>query len=253
MFGSGHPNWRILPRMSDERLVAVADLLGFRRAVFEQGEEIVVQQILGYVRKALFFALRLGDWPEDAPSLAELRKQARVGLAWFSDTVLLYSLSGSDEHCSSVMQVASWLLFVSSIPIGARMRIGVDFGTFHADEDNQVYVGKALINAYELQERQQWFGGALTEAAYKKFRELRSRDVSIINYSVPGKGGSICSYAALNWTFGIHDRLQVAWSETSLWPTSADEREQPDVVEKWRNARIFHDLLCTSCGSRWGG
>jgi hypothetical protein len=223
------------------RLVAVGDLLGFRERVLTRPTIEVVDTTIAYVRNALYFAIHRKSTSEPPP-LEQLEQHSRVGIAWFSDTILLYALDDTDEARAFLLEVVAYLLFFTTIPNNARMRIGIDYGELYVDRGNRIYVGPALVHAYELQGAQAWAGGALTPSAAERAAQLLESHV--VTYNVPGKGGAICSRAAIDWTFGIHTPVRFEWSRTRSEPTPEDDH---GIVLKWRNTKRFHDEHCTMC------
>jgi hypothetical protein len=223
------------------RLVAVGDLLGFRERVLTRPMNEVVDTTIAYLRHALYFAIHREPTSEPPP-LEELERQSRIGIAWFSDTILLYTLDDTDQACAFLLEVVAYLLFFTTIPNNARMRIGIDYGEMYVDRANRIYVGPALVHAYELQAAQAWAGGALTPNAAARAAQLPENH--IVEYDVPLKDNKVCSRAAIDWTFGIHIPVRFEWSRTRSEPTPEDDQ---GIVLKWRNTKRFHDEHCPTC------
>src|SRR4051812_6969082 len=93
-------------------MVAVADVLGFTQTVLSRDLDWVMRNVVDFLRKCLRHSAHQQGWPAGyTPTLAEIRSQERVGLAWFSDTILLYSLSDSDAHANEFVQTVAWFVF----------------------------------------------------------------------------------------------------------------------------------------------
>jgi hypothetical protein len=74
---------------------------------------------------------------------------------------------------------------------GLRIRGGISFGKAYIDEAESVFVGNPIVEAYQLEKKQQWAGVALTQSAVAKIPE-RARsghlaDWWVIPYDVPLK------------------------------------------------------------------
>jgi hypothetical protein len=224
-----------------KRLVAIGDLLGFRDRVLTRPTREVVETTIAYLRNALYFAIHREPTTEPPP-LEQLEQQSRIGIAWFSDTILLYTLDDTDETCSFLLEVVAYLLFFTTIPNNARMRIGIDYNELYVDRTNRIYVGPALVHAFELQAAQAWAGGALTPNAAARAAHLPKNHV--VEYDVPLKDNKVSSRAAIDWTFGIHTPVRFEWSRTTAAPTPEDDQ---GIVLKWRNTKRFHDEHCEIC------
>ncbi|MDQ7779337.1 MAG: hypothetical protein RDV41_06465, partial [Planctomycetota bacterium] len=77
-------------------------------------------------------------------------------MGWFSDTILIYGLDGTSEASRKVLETVGWLLLYSLLGTRLRIRAGVDFGELHVDQASEIFVGKALVGAHDLEEAQDW-------------------------------------------------------------------------------------------------
>jgi hypothetical protein len=101
-------------------------------------------------------------------------------LAWFSDTIIIYSADGSRKSFEDVAEASkSFLdeLIDSKIPV----RGALAFGDFYADKANGLFLGKALIDACEYGEKFNWLGFALHPSALQRMAEV-SQTVSDSTY-----------------------------------------------------------------------
>lgn len=231
-------------------MVAVCDILDFKGLVRRLPLQRVVDDYLEFLRCALHSSVHQDSTPTVTPTLEDIRDQSHVGVAWFSDTILLYGHDESPETNERIIDCVGRLLFQTVRTPGTRLRAGISFGEVHCDPENDVYVGQAIVDAYQLEQAQQWSGGALTDSA----RAHALRDSPwLVQYEVPIKNGSgmtvIFPTLAVNWTHGVHPReyFPTQWAETSPDPPFAALMSQPDVVLKWINTRRFHDTVCQYC------
>ncbi|KKM63675.1 hypothetical protein LCGC14_1509060, partial [marine sediment metagenome] len=49
------------------------------------------------LRQALYHSIFQNDFPKKIPTLDEIQKHSRIGIAWFSDTMLLYTKQDTEE------------------------------------------------------------------------------------------------------------------------------------------------------------
>lgn len=238
--------------MKSNRMVAVCDILGFSNVVNSVPLDVVVDRYLGPLQKALWHSIHKGDFPEKNPSLEEIRKEASLGLAWFSDTILIYAFNDSDEALRKLLVCLGWLIFETMIGGRTRIRCGVSYGETYIDPENSFYIGKPLIEAYQFQQEQAWSGGALTHKAVERCPEIARSgefvDWFLIPYNVPLKQNNSLQTLAINWTIGLHHRDPIPpWSSTSVEPSADDWIKSFDICEKWFNTRNFHKKVCRYC------
>lgn len=239
--------------MITKRTIAVCDILGFSKLVTDFPLTDVVNDALGFFRKALHHSTHHSTFPEEPPTLNELKAESRIGVAWFSDTVFLYSLTDTDEDCRRVIESTAWLLSETMFSPHTRVRAAVAYGEVFVDDENGLFVGKPIIEAYELQSLQIWSGGALASSVVSRIpSDILRQDLFewwLTEYPVPLKPNNKFTdvHLAIDWTRGIHDYSSFPWSENSSQPTCHDKIRSPDIVAKWVNTRDFHLAKCPTC------
>jgi hypothetical protein len=81
-----------------------------------------------------------------------------------SDTIILCSPDDSPKDFIRVIECARFILQHCSI-IGLPVRGSIAYGQLNIDNSLNVVVGEALIDAYELEQKQNWLGAVLHENA----------------------------------------------------------------------------------------
>jgi hypothetical protein len=237
--------------MAETKLVALGDILGFGSLVLNGRVDDLMDGYMEFFGRSLRHAIERRGWPAESTSIEDLKAEARVGLEWFSDSVLLYALDDTDDACTNVAETAAWLTFQTVItPV--RLRFGVDYGEVVINKHKGIMVGAPLVIADRLQKAQKWAGGAFTNRAIRRLSNTRAMEF-IIDYEVPVKTPEYATRAALNWTYGIHMGLHFRWSRTSDEPPADFVEKNPDIAEKWRNTRAFHANVCRYCSGAHGG
>lgn len=235
-----------------KRMVAVCDILGFRSLVLRRDLASLIENELSFFRRLVGFSIEHGEVPEIPPSLVELRQRDRIGLAWFSDTVIIYAKSDEDMACRDVLEAVGWLVFTSMFS-STRIRAGIAYGQFYADPDNEIHVGSALVEAHELEQAQQWAGAALAKSAAERLPDRTTAGARfqwwVCEYPAPLKPNSEVEFGGLviDWTQPIHDHFDFRWSKDMDEPTTTEIQRNVSVYEKWKNIRKFHREVCTSC------
>lgn len=237
------------------RLVAVCDILGFSDLIQTQPLNRVVDDILGWFRKALRHSVHQDHFPSTTPLYTEIDAHADLGVALFSDTVLLYARNDSDEAARQLINAVGWLIFETLMQGTTKIRAGISYGEAWLDRSESMYVGKAIVDAYQLERDQAWSGAALTETACQRVpMPARSGDLAdwwVVPYSVPLKAGNTIDTLAVNWTWGMHrPDWRLRWSNTNEVPDAADWASKPQVCEKFMNTKAFHDTTCPWCKPR---
>jgi hypothetical protein len=137
-----------------------------------------------------------------------------------------------------------------------RMRADIAYGDAFIDPKNAMYVGVPIIDAYQLEQQQQWSGAALTKSAFERVPEFarngKFADWPVLPYNVPLKKNKTIYALAINWTLGIHDKLPFYWSKNNKEPTPQDWARVTSVCEKWQNTKQFHIGVCDQCRRQEG-
>ena len=154
--------------MSRNAMVAVCDVLGFGDYVKSNS----LDDAISYLRS-------IQDLAEKSKLTAytpEGDLRSYVGHANFSDTVVFYSLK---DHIRAFEHIIIAVFRILAIPIFdpkfhpySRFRIGISYGEVCFDNREQIYVGKALVHAYELERKQEWCGAVLSQAAFDQVKRL---------------------------------------------------------------------------------
>ena len=153
----------------------------------------------------------------------------------FSDSIILVSHEEDIMSCMKLL-VYAWRLSQHFMASGTPLRGGVAYGELYQNPSLNVFVGKALAKAYELEGCQNWIGVALDTSVVEKFPEVFEvidKDVYpvlndlLFEYAVPLKDGTTKQMKTLNWRWN----LVVENGTRSLFSDSDD----PKVVEKVNN------------------
>ncbi len=101
-----------------------------------------------------------------------LKKDDReIRCFWFSDSFVVYSESDSASDFVLMDQFARWFThFLLTRNISFRGAISC--GEFYADDKNSLYFGKALVEAYEYGENQDWIACLLCPSAITNLSDV---------------------------------------------------------------------------------
>lgn len=237
--------------MQPQSLIAVCDILGFSDLVSKHPLEAVVGNAVGWFRKALKHSVLGGDFAASPPATRDLDGHPNVSVAWFSDTVLLYTKRDTDEAVGELLQAVASLLFETILEGTTRIRAGIAYGEAYMDPENSIYVGVPIVEAHQMEQKQEWAGAALTPSACERVRACgTSGEIArwwVTQWDVPLKGGAVETTLAVNWNKNVHaPSWRLRWSESSEFPPSDDNSS---VAAKFANTRRFHDAHCEDCTS----
>lgn len=133
-----------------KRWFSYFDLLGFANLV--RTNEI--HNVLPIYEKVL----------EAIEEKANLKKTKGISYSWFSDTFILFTKGSSLEEFSLIEQ-ASRLFFQKLILHEIPVRGALSFGDLYTQQEKNVFLGEALMDAYEYGEKQNWLNFVIAPSA----------------------------------------------------------------------------------------
>lgn len=240
----------LIGHMTANRMVAVCDVLGFKRLVYDAPLERV-GGAMTHLRRMLTYAVRHEDPKGEPPTMAELRGQANVEIVVFSDTIFLFAKDDGDDAVRELIEAVGWLLFGTTISSVVGLRAGLAYGEVLLEPENDIFVGKPIVDAHLLETQQEWSGATLCETAVERLAQAGltpETHVWLKKYPLPMKNETDrTERVVIDWTFGVHLPIGFQWSPTSSEPSAEDEAQRPDVVRKYRNTKAFHAEVCRYC------
>lgn len=219
--------------MAKYRVVAFLDILGFKDLLGKNGADAIADKYSHVIHLVKSFNRDLLPNSEE-PSLFAIRSEET---RWciskiFSDSIILVSLEDSEESCLRLLLYV-WRLLQACLSIQMPFRGGIAYDEMCVDEDNEIFLGRALTKAYELEGAQEWIGAVIHEDIEKAFPNIFNGTICpylkniFLKYSVPFKGGARKRLHTMNWRFN----LNVEEGTRSLMPYSTDK----SVIKKVQN------------------
>jgi len=213
-------------------LIAMCDVLGFRNLVSTHPLEAVYEKCLKLRTQVRSTENVVGFSPGIPQPLPVVD-----GIV-FSDTVLFWAPATGAMEILPINLCLLAALTLGSTPI----RIGFAFGHCVIDSDNDIYIGRPIVDAYETEKRQEWVGGAFHPSCWtlSGFLQRLVDQHTVVEYPVPLKhddGGAQLTHA-LNWAM----MADLATSNSTLATLALQEQKAPtkDKV-KWQRARAFYE------------
>ncbi|MBX3006956.1 MAG: hypothetical protein KF816_02910 [Melioribacteraceae bacterium] len=231
-------------------LIAVCDIMGFSQQVERFDLMSIVSNSIELLKKTIHHSIFKEDFPDKSPPVSEIKNQNKIGFAWFSDTILLYTLEDTDENCAKLIETVGWLLFENINNPNTRLRAAISYGEAYIDKTEDMYIGKAILSALKLEKDQDWSGCALTYDAEKRlptYLKDGNGYTWLTYYDVPLKSCGKEKLLTVNWTYGSHIDFIINWTATREEPSEEECIKYPDIVRKWKNTKEYHDKACFWC------
>jgi len=95
---------------------------------------------------------------------AEPKKREGLSYSWFSDTFILFTNGSSDKEFA-LIERASRLFFQKLILKEIPVRGSLTIGELYTQQRKNIFLGAALIDAYEYGEKQDWLGFVLHQTS----------------------------------------------------------------------------------------
>ena len=143
--------------------VAMFDVLGFSALVNEKGSEAILTIYQDLISKAVlntnytgFGRIKVG------PNQYSLGGYyAPVSYTYFSDTIMLWTTCQFTHVAPFLAKCAD--LICEALKIGMPLRGSVSFGEAVMHKATNTFIGKALVEAAEIEKNQMWIGATLGE------------------------------------------------------------------------------------------
>lgn len=129
------------------------DLLGFRDLIRTKEAAHVIE-----LYDAVIAKLKVG---------ADEKRSLGIAYSWFSDTFILFS-RGDTLQEFALLEQAGRLFFQRLILADIPARGALSHGALYSNLERNIFIGEALIEAYEYGEKQNWLGFLLTPSVYRK-------------------------------------------------------------------------------------
>jgi hypothetical protein len=143
------------PNHLRNRWVAYFDLLG-TKALINSGRYI---EVFRSYKNAL------------KRSKSQLKSYENLSRICLSETFIIFSKDDSLSSFASIHSISRWFMFFllkAEIPL----RGAIAYGEFYADESEQIFFGKALVEAYEYAEQQNWIGLILVPSTIQRLDSI---------------------------------------------------------------------------------
>ena len=208
--------------------VAMLDILGFKALMQEMDPEVLYDATLGQL-PIIIERSTMALWTE-----------APLHSAAFSDTLFLWLEPNviGEGKLDGFAAIQDMCLVVSGLLArGMRRHIAlrgaIAYGECFIADEPPAFLGKPIIDAYELEQRQQWAGAALCPSAAEQLGDLSNMAPDphrpVVRYAVPMKRNAPEELLAIRWpnAFDLpHPREAMRVREDAPEPLRNEAREK---------------------------
>jgi hypothetical protein len=175
--------------------VGLFDILGFSNMV-KKYQLDKIWEAYNYLKSTTSFM---------KDNIESIFKSKLVNIEMFSDTFLMctancYNQTKKDACFNALLGVCDGL-FQSAIINKMPIRGAITYGEVIVNDN--VIIGKPIVEAYEMEQKQDWMGCWINDNAIKKvgskLLDRHEKGKLIIKYKVPFKSGEIKECYVFNW------------------------------------------------------
>lgn len=191
------------------RYVAMVDILGFKDLVLASRAIDIWRQVTDVLdRGENFFS---HSWIEGDGQIHDYR-MFTPNIYIFSDTMFLWTpqLSIQNNHINHRAEEEIKYFFMCLCNLlfygflhGLPLRAGVAFGECCIDEVRHIIVGKAVVDAHNTEQAQEWVGAALHHSCVGELSPVRNAEIIspyIIEYdNIPRKSQDLNLRYSIDW------------------------------------------------------
>ena len=212
---------------------AMLDVLGFRHRMDTVPLEDLRDTVVGaLISSALTAELLVNHDRSRAGYLSE----ALLRWAFFSDTVVLW-LPSEERRAKSALASITYtcqVMLAKAMWLNVPLRGAIAYGRCIVSRDPVYYLGKPILEAHDIEQRQQWAGVVLCKTASELVDDPDS--VRAVRWDVPLKSGTYGPGTDPKSMLATHPKtksmLAVDWPLCSMGPRHkalrADGTQDPD-------------------------
>lgn len=164
-----------------EKFVLYLDIMGFKERVNKTKIEELKKQLLLFKTKnnKLKPLLEGGN-----------TKETLINMAQFSDSMILVTRNSNEDDLNRISKAAA-ILMQTALETGFALRGAIAKGHMVFDTINQLFFGKALVDAYLLEEELGYYGIAFHESMEESILNAiqNKREMPIEDIAIPLKKG----------------------------------------------------------------
>lgn len=193
--------------MFTRRFVCCADILGFSQKFLSLNTKEKVETYKDIIEALKSACHAFQNYTGTQPAFSS----PRTNFHWFSDFFILFSndipatdlsIPGAFDAIES--EVTNFLhcvkiLFLHFLYLGFPSRGSIDFGEFYFNQDENIFIGDALIRAVTQSNQHEWAGISLTGDCIEEISRFPKTIKFFVPYGVPKKSGEKDYCKVIDW------------------------------------------------------
>lgn len=188
-------------KRDNKRFVAHFDMLGMKQAVLRNADEAWGALCNINEAKKRIYQISI-EIKEKDKIVAD-----RVRTFFFSDTIIIFTLSDEPEDLYAILILSSEL-FSNSLHKCVPMRGGIAHGEFYFNLEDGLFLGEPLVKAYEIGECAQWIGIVVDQFIAEMAKSYPIGE-EIIQWDVSLKGDKTLKSFVLNWPWIFRNNFMI--------------------------------------------
>lgn len=170
----------------NERLILYADIMGFKERVLTTEHSLLKESLLHFMNSfnRKMKPLLTGDY---------------LRYVQFSDSIIIVA-NGIDSKMFNIITKAAICLMHGAMSHGFPLKGVLSKGQFTFDEENELYFGKSLVDAYVLHDEIYYYGIVVHHSAESLVKKYSYLDLPYCKQQVPIKNGKTAHYH-LSWQY----------------------------------------------------
>lgn len=183
---------------SKDKLVLFIDIMGFKERVNRVDVNELKKQLKLFKTKN-----------NKLKPLLQSKTDELIHMAQFSDSIVLVTRGGTIEDLNRISKAAA-ILMQTGMETGFALRGAIAKGKMVFDKEDQLFFGKALVDAYLLEEELSYYGIVFHESVEDIISEALVKDmrIPIADIEVPLKKGKSKHYH-VSW-YEINEIMKIS-------------------------------------------
>jgi hypothetical protein len=172
--------------------------------------------------------------------MREALPELRGGLS--TETLVNMNAESSIVHMFYTMLRS---LMMVSIEMRIPLRGATAYGEIVSDEEKRIILGQPIIDAYELEKRQEWIGIIFhpSTARYRLGDNEPAATMWVRRHDVPMKCDKIESHLVLEWFRDENGQVNEATKQALIEMRDASNSPDANVRKKYENTLAFIEVL----------
>jgi len=170
---------------------------------------------------------------------ANPKRSKGLSYSWFSDTFIIFT-RGSSLQEFAVIEQAARLFFQKLILNKIAVRGALSYGGLYTQQEKNIFLGEALMDAYEYGENQNWLNFIICPSAYNALEKFNFPMEERVHYRLVEQNGvithskneNVFAFAFNNGTVNFQNPFLSAL-------TSMKEKSPKSVHKKYDNTIQF--------------